>query len=211
MTTVAVLADPPREDVVLPVFSSSLLTSEEATTLYTAMLADVVAAVDAAGGETIVNYRDDDALPESDEDAESQLRDLVSGTLESLDGVRFEVQVGSEYYARVGNTVTHLLEREGTNTAAVVDPTAPFLTRSIVDSGAMKLRSSDVVLGPTTDGRVYFAGFGESIDFTDTFRTPAIETLTDRAREEGLSVDFLPMLPVVAPPDYLLTAVPILR
>ena len=211
MTTVAILADPPRENVVLPELSASLLSSEEATALYRAMLADVTAAVTASGGEPIVNYRDDEQLPESDESSESQLRALVTESLDVHDSVRYEVQVGTERFARVGNTITHLLEQEGTRTAAVVEPTAAFLTRSVVDSAAMKLRSSDVVLGPTTDGRVYFAAFGEPIDFTDAFETPAVETLTQRTRNEGLTVDFLPLLPVVERPEDLLTAVPTLR
>jgi hypothetical protein len=54
-----------------------------------------------------------------------------------------------------------------------------------------------VVLGPTTDGRVYYAGFTEPFDFENAYETPAVETLTARARDADLDVDFLPMEPVV--------------
>ena len=211
MTTVAVLADPPRDDVVLPEWSPSPLTQSEATLLYRAMLADVLTGIDGSGGELLVNYRDDDQLPAADGDAAAELRSLVEDTLDSPGDVRFEVQVGSTPYARVGNTITHLLDREAVDTAAVVEPSAAFLTRSTVDSAAMKLRSADVVLGPSTDGRIYYAGFRESIDFSEIFEPPVIETVTRRAREAGYSVDFLPMLPVIERPADLLTAIPALR
>ena len=61
----------------------------------------------------------------------------------------------------------------------------------------MKLRSSEVVLGPSPDGGVYFAGFTEPVNFTDAFETPALETLTGRAIDAGHSVDFLQLSPVV--------------
>lgn len=213
MTTVAILAEPPEEGLALPSFSPTPLSAEEALALYRAMLADVTTAVEASGGETLLNYRSADDLPDGagTTDVEGSIRAVVDDALTAPDDVRFEPQIGSSFYARVGNTITHLLEREGTHTAAVVEPTAPFLTRSVIDSAAMKLRSSDVVLGPTTDGRVYYAGFAEPVDFTEVFEPPAVETLTGRAREEGLSVDFLPMQPVIGRPDDLLTAIPAIR
>lgn len=211
MTTVAVLADPPREGVVLPELSPSPLSEEAATFLYSAMLADVTTAVDASGGELLVNFRGDDQLPQADGDSEAELRETLSESLDSLEDVRFEVQVGEPFYARAGNTITHLLEQEGTQTAAVATPSSAFIARSTVDSAAMKLRSSDVVLGPTTDGRVYYAAFGQPIDFEAAFETPTVETITQRARDAGLSVDFLPMKPVVETPADLRTVIPTLR
>jgi glycosyltransferase A (GT-A) superfamily protein (DUF2064 family) len=88
-----------------------------------------------------------------------------------------------------------------------VTPGAAFLTRELVGSAAMKLRSSEVVLGPAADGRVYYAGFREPIDFTDAYEPPAVETLTDRAAEADLDVDFLPMTPLVETGSDLVTAV----
>lgn len=218
MTTVAVLADPPREGVVLPALSPSPLDEADATFLYRAMLADVTTAIDASGGELLVNFRDDEDIPDVDADnsdvdvdSETQLREDVGAALESLDDVRFEVQVGDSFYARAGNTITHLLERQETQSAAVVTPRSAFMARSTVDSAAMKLRSADVVLGPSTDGRVYYAAFTEPIDFEEAFETPTVETLTQRARDGGLSVDFLPMQPVIERPADLLTAIPVLR
>ncbi|WP_299269384.1 DUF2064 domain-containing protein [Halorientalis sp.] len=209
MTTVAVLADPPREGLVLPELAAETPLSEaEVTDLYTAMLRDVCRAVEASGGDLLVNYRDDDDLPAHDgESAEAHLRAAVAPALESPDEARFEVQVGSSFSARAGNTVTHLLGQETVTSAAVVEPTAPFLTRGIVDNAAMKLRRHEVVLGPAGDGRVYYAGFAEEIDFQGAYEPPVVESLTDRGIAAEHGVDFLPMTPVVETRADLVTAI----
>lgn len=215
MTTVAVLCDPPRSGVVLPdLVETSPLSSDETADLYAAMLRDVAVAVANSGGDLLVNYRPDDALPDRDgesESAEAQLRAVVRGALDDPGAARFEVQVGETFAGRAGNTATHLLEREGVDTVAVVDPTAAFLARSHVDNAAMKLRRSEAVLGPSTRGRVYYAGFAEPVDFEGAYTPPAVETLTDRALDAGLEVDFLPTLPVVETGSDLVDALTRIR
>lgn len=211
MATVAVLADPPTEGVVLPdVVAETPLTESEAAQLYTGMLVDVCRAVQDSGADLLVNYRPADQLS-VDVDPEQELRDLLDEMLEEPDEARYEVQVGTTYAGRVGNTVSHLLAEEGESTVSAVRPTAAFLNRSIVGGAAMKLRSSDVVLGPTSDGRVYFAGFGGGVDFENAFDPPAVETLTERAREADLDVDFVEMTPVVETGRDLATALAQLR
>jgi len=210
MTTVAVMADPPVEGFVLPELAGGPLSESERATLYTAMLTDVCRAVEASGAELLVNYRPAEQVPDG-VDPESTVRESLSEGLDAPGTARYEVQVGSSRSARVGNTVTHLLEREEVKTAAAVDPTAALLTRQLIDSAAMKLRSSEVVLGPATDGRVYYAGFAEPVDFEDAYETPAVETLIDRASEAGLRADFLPTTPVIETPADLRTVVPLLR
>lgn len=214
MTTVAVLTDPPREGLVLSeLVETTPLSAGEAAELYTAMLRDVCRAVEASGGELLVNYRADEDLPEEyadGQDSAAAVRAAVRPALDSPDDARFEVQVGSTFSARAGNTVTHLLEREGVATAAVVEPTTPFLSRGIIDGAAMKLRRSEVVLGPAGDGRVYYAGFGAPVDFTDAYGPPALKRLTERAVEADLSVDFLEMQPVVETASDLATALALL-
>ncbi|MFB6171180.1 MAG: hypothetical protein ABEJ23_01505 [Haloarculaceae archaeon] len=214
MTTVAVLCDPPRSGLVLSsLVASSPLTEPEAADLYAAMLRDVVSAVAGSGGELLVNYRPDDALPRAhaDGDAAAEVREAVAPALADPDDARFERQVGETFAGRAGNTVTHLLEREGVTTAAVVEPTAAFLARSQVDNAAMTLRRSEVVLGPATEGRVYYAGFADTVDFTDAYASPAIETLTDRGVDAGHDVDFLPSLPVIETGADLAGALTLLR
>ena len=212
MTTVAVLADPPVSGAVLPALTDGPLDDEEATALYTAMLADVCRAVEASGAELLLNYRPADQVPGTDsDDPEAAIREALDGVLDSPESVRYEVQVGSSRSARIGNTVTHLLEREGVTTAAAVEPSAGLLTRQLIDSAAMKLRSAGTVLGPAMDGRVYYAGFADPIDFADAYATPAVETLTERAGDADLDVDFLPTTPVVETPADLRTVVPLLR
>lgn len=218
MTTVAVLCDPPRDGLVLPELpATSPLSASETTTLYTAMLKDVCAAVEASGGDLLVNYRPEDALPDreganaDDTDAERAVRTVVTEALSDPDSARFERQVGQTFSGRAGNTATHLLEREETDSVAIVTPHAPFLSRQQIDTTAMKLRRSSVVLGPASGGRVYYAGFTSTIDYADSYDAPAVETLTDRAIDAGHEVDFLGMDPFIETGSDLGDAVTLLR
>jgi hypothetical protein len=205
MTTVAVLADPPAEsDALAGLEARDVLTETAATRLYTATLRDACAAVEASGGELLVNYR---SLGESEDAAESAVREAVAPALADPGSARYEVQVGSTRSARVGNTVTHLLEREGVRSAAVVDPTVALLERRHVDSAAMKLRGAEVVLGPTPGGSVWYAGFTEPVDFTDALAAPALRTLTEQATDEGYGVDLLESLPLTSDSEGLASAV----
>jgi hypothetical protein len=215
MTVVAVLCDPPRPGLVLPgLANEGPLTGDQAADLYAAMLRDTFLAVDRSGGDLLVNYRPEELLPDDyrreDVTAEAEVRALAAEALDSLDDVRFEVQVGSSYAARAGNTATHLLREEGVDSVAVVRGTAPFLTRTAIDSAAMKLRSTPVVLGPAPSGRVFYASFTEPIDFTDAFDDPEVATLAARSDASDLGVDFLPMQPVLRTGADLETVLPIL-
>ncbi|WP_123534574.1 DUF2064 domain-containing protein [Halosimplex salinum] len=216
MTTVAVLVRPPESGTVLPTLvDAGAVTADEARDLYAAMVRDTCAAVESSGGDLLVNYRpvhaEDETEATEDEEALDAVRSLLDGALANPDSHRYEVQVGSSLSARVGNTVTHLLEREAVKSAAVVRPTAALLERRHVDSAAMKLRQSEVVLGPATDGLVSYAAFTEPIDFEDAFTSPEVETLTDRAVDAGLSVDFLEMHPVAETAGGLATLVSQIR
>ncbi len=200
MTTVAVLADPPVEGAVLPeLVASTPLSESDACQLYEAMLVDICTATQAGGGDLLVNYRESEAVAGAPDDFETEaaLRDVLDDALDAPGEARYEVQVGETFAGRVGNTTTHLLEEEDERSVAAIKPTTPFLGREQIGSAAMKIRSSDVVLGPTTDGRVHYAAFAEPINFENAYERPAVETLTERARDAGLDVDFMPMLPVV--------------
>jgi hypothetical protein len=198
MTVVAVRLDPPRDGLVLPDLpDTSPLAAAAAPRLYEAMAMDAMLAAAESGGDLLVNYRGEDSLPaefaREDGTAESQARTLVEDALEedAVADARVEVQVGSSRSARVGNTITHLLESEGANSAAVLEPDAPLFLRKDVDSAAMKLRRSEVVLGPAQDGDLYFAGFTEPVDFENAFAAPALENVNARAIDAGHDVDFV--------------------
>ena len=216
MTTVALLVRPAEPGTVLePLVDAGAVTADEAVDLYAAMARDVATAVRASGADLLVNYRpveaDDPTEPAADETSLDAVRSLLAPALDDPDAPRYEVQVGSSLSARVGNTITHLLDREGVKSAAVARPTGAMLQRRIVDSAAMKLRGSEVVLGPATDGRVSYAAFTEPVDFENAFAQPAVETLTDRGRDAGLDVDFLEMLPVAETAGGFATLVSQLR
>jgi len=211
MTTVVVLADPPVEEGELPqLHEGTPLSPADSTALYRAMLTDICETIQHGAGDLLVNYRNPDQVPDGI-DPEASLRELLAEEVPEPDDVRYEVQVGESYAGRVGNSLTHLLEEENEETVAVVEPTAVFLRREHVGSAAMKLRTSEAVLGPAPDGRLYFAGFSEPIDFEDSYATPAIETMTERGRDAGLAVDFMPMLPLVEESGDLATAVSLIR
>ncbi|SDQ92888.1 DUF2064 domain-containing protein [Natronobacterium texcoconense] len=213
---VVVPVDPPREGLVLSeLVESTLLSETEAVRLYEAAVIDVVRTAVDSGGNLLVNYRDEETLPEkaADEggDAESEVRSLVADALEgtdtAIDDVRFERQVGSSKSARVGNTVTHLLEREGPDSVGVLEPTAPTVGRSDVDGAAMALRRHDVVLGPSSDGRTYLAAFTEPIDFEAAYTPPELATLATRVGDAGLGLGFAPAVPTVATPSGLTSTI----
>lgn len=203
MTTVVVLAEPPREGTVLQELTPTPLSEAEAVTLYRAMLADVCGAIQHGEADLLVNYPTE--AQGYEEDAEAQLQECLSAELPDSDTIRYEPQVGQTYAGRVGNALTHLLESEDKRMVAVAEPTAVLLGREQIGSAAMKLRSHEVVLGPSDRGQLYFAGFTERIDFTDVYTHPAVETVTQRALAADLSVDYLPPSPRVERPADLAT------
>jgi len=218
MTVVAVTVDPPREGLVLPELAdTSPLTEREATTLYEAMAADAFRAAVDSGGDLLVNYRPDDEIPAEHvpegADAEREVRALAEDVLDEaeLEEARVEVQVGSSKHARVGNTVTHLLENEEVASVSVLEPDAPLVARKDVDSGAMKLRRNPVVVGPSRGGGLYFAGFREPIDFEGAWDVPEVESVTARAVDAGYDVSFLDERTRVRTGDDLVSLVAELR
>ena len=94
MTTIAVLVDPPRPDLVLPdIAETTPLSPEQCGDLYAAMTRDVVRTITTSGGDLLVNFRPDESLPEShrrgEGTAETEIREVVSSV---VDDARFERQ-----------------------------------------------------------------------------------------------------------------------
>lgn len=205
MTTVLVVADLPTATT--HPLDIPELSEQEAGELYGAMLSDVCRAIQHSSADLLVNY----PVDTYHDDPETLLRNHLHEALPDPDAARYEKQVGTTDAGRIGNALTHLLKQEGEQTVAVLEPTAPFVGREHLGQAAMSLRSSEVVLGPAADGRIYFAGFVEPIDFDDVLAAPALETLTDRAVDAGLDVDYLPMLPLVDNSVDLRTAVSLVR
>lgn len=215
MTVVVVLANPPREGLVATGLAESTpLSTAEAAELYEAAFRDAVLAIDRSGGELLVNYPDEESIPEphrTDTPPEASLRALVADTLGGTGDARFERQVGSSFGARAGNTVTHLLREEGADSVAVVTPSTAMFSRTLIDSAAMKLRTNGVVIGPSTRGRVHYAGFTEPIDFEGAFEGLALPTLANRGRDAGLDVEFVESLPSLETREDLVDTIPLLR
>ncbi len=171
-----------------------------ATDLYRGAAMDVVRAVAASGGDLLINYRHEETLPAGTtvDDPVGRVQELVSTALGETESVRFERQVGSNKSARVGNTVTHLLEREGVQTVGVLEPTAALVGRTEIDGLAMALRRNDVMLGPSLTGDVYVAAFAEPIDFTAVYADRPVATIAEAGVAADLAVGFAPRVPTVA-------------
>lgn len=220
---VVVPVDPPRAGLALPsLVENAPLSATAACRLYEASVVDVLRAVASSGGELLVNYRDAETLPDDFAygDPEDEVRGLATDALgvpaenndeDDTDSIRFERQVGSSRSARVGNTVTHLLEREDVGSVGVLEPTAALVRRTELDGAAMSTRRNDVVLGPSSDGGSYLAAFRDPIDFTDAYAGPELPTLAERARDADLDVGFAPMLPTVATSAGLRSTVSLLE
>ncbi|WP_290818838.1 hypothetical protein [Halovivax sp.] len=198
---VVVPVDPPVDGLACRSLAAADVVSEaEAADLYRAAAADAVSAVAMSGGELLVNYRDDETLPDSVSvgDPETACRSMIEDALADLEDVRFERQVGSTPSARIGNTVTHLLEREDASSVAVLEPTAALIRRTEIDGVAMSMRRHEVVLGPDGAGSNYLSAFSEPIDFADAYEQPTLSRLARRGVDAGHSVGFAPTVPTIA-------------
>jgi len=215
MTVVALLADPPRPGLRFPeLAATSPLTEEEAAELAAAMDKDAMRAVVRSGGDLLVNYLPGELMDDQHQTevpTEAEARALAADALADVSDVRFEPQVGSTPSARVGNTVTHLLEEEEVGSVAVLPGTSPFITRAGIDSAAMKLRTNEVVLGPGAGGSVYYAGFTDTVDFTDSMTPPVLNTMAELARGAGHETEFLPTQPTVRTGEELASVVAEIR
>ncbi len=196
MTTVVLLADAPVEGVACQdLVADTALTPADGLAIYEALVADTLATMERSTIDMVVNYQPAEAVPDEADgpDPETRLREIAGSVMtpDRFEDLRFEPQVGSDDSAVVGNAITHLVRDEGVQSAAMLRPCLPRVTRSILDEGALKLRRSDVVLGPAPDGEIYYAGFGELIDFESVLEDRPIETITMRAAADDLDVDFL--------------------
>ncbi len=209
MTVHALLVDPPRPGLALPgLVDAGPLDDDAAATLAGAMVRDAAVAATESGGDLLVNYPPAAQLPAANRAGpEAELRELLEGALSDPDDVRFEVQVGDSFAARAGNAVAHLLREEDADSVAVLDGRAPTLSRTALDSAAMKLRRSEAVVGPAPGGRVAYLGLTEPIDFEGAWTPPELRTVVDRAVDAGHDVDFLPMHPRVDGPGGLASLV----
>lgn len=196
---VVVPVDPPRDGLVLSsLVARTPLSPADARRLYEASTKDVLRAVASSGADVLVNYRDEGTLPEEHADGASEA-DVRALAVDALgEAPRMEVQVGSTRSARMGNTVSHLLNREDAASVAVVEPTAALVGRTEIDGAAMSLRSKDVLVGPSTGGSVHLAGFSAPIDFTDVYTAPELTSFARRAHGDGLEVGIAPAVPTIA-------------
>lgn len=213
MTTASVLVSPPTESDVVDRLVAGPLDRDGAERLYVAMFADVCVAVEGSGADLVVAVEADGEDGEDDagdaDEATAAVRAHLEDVLANPDEVEVEAREPRSGPEQFADEVLRLHEA-GVTTAAIVEPTVPFLARRNVDSAAMKLRSSEVVLGPAPDGRVYFAAFSEPMDLRDALEPAPLEGLAGLAADDR-SVDFVPMLPLLETAADLPTVLSYLR
>lgn len=193
MTTVAIMADPPIPGLVLRDLIGVVdLSADDVAKLYVAMFKDVMIAIEHSGGELLINYQSTENLPSefnSDTDPADELASIATSVLDGEP--RLEKQVGSNKYERYRNTITHLLDVESVQSAAFVPACTPLMTRVIIDSAAMKLRRHEVVVGPTVNGDLYYAGFTAVPDLSIPRDISPVEAVARHAVKAGFMVDVL--------------------
>lgn len=203
MTVITLFVDPPRPGLVFPdLVEQSALSAGEAAELYQAIFQDLLLSATASGGDVLINYRPDDLLPtkftDESEPAAEKISQIAASTIETLDNIRFEVQIGSTQSARVGNTVTHLLDKEDHSSVGILQPTVASISRSDLDSAAMKQRRADVVIGPGQANTIYYAGFSTPIDFSGVFDSSPLASVIQGANDADLKISLLDMHPVLS-------------
>lgn len=198
MTVHVLFTAPPRAGAALPeLVGTGQIDADGARTLAEAMLKDTADAVGASAGDLLVNH------PPGSPDAESraapgaELRQLLADAVADPDSVRVEPQVGDSPPARIENACRHLLGEDDVASVALLDGRAPTLDRTVLDGAGMKLRRSDVVVGPAPNGQVAYVGLSEAFDLEGLDWPFALEPFVERAAAEGLAVDFLALQPRV--------------
>ena len=193
MTVHVVYADPQElRDPFPALVGDGYLDRKAAQLLAEAMLQDTTAAVAESGGDLVVTHPPESNEDQSDEPRE-RLREVLSGALPGMDAVQFESQVGDRPTERVENACRHIVSRADVASVAVLDGRAPLLDRTDLDNAGMKLRRSEVVVGPAPAGRVAYLGMTEPIELSRLHWPLALGALVDRAVTNGHTVDWLPL------------------
>jgi len=135
--------------------------------------------VDRSGGELLVNPVNDDLPAEYRTDAAPRPSFEPSSPTPSAAPRRSGSSGRSDRRsARAGK---HRYRPARRTPRSRSSPRRRRCSRTVIDSAAMKLRTNEVVLGPSTRGRTYYAGFTAPIDLRRRLRPPNLPTLAARA------------------------------
>ncbi len=196
MTVHVLFTESPGSGATLPgLVEEGSLDRAEGQMLAEAMLKDTAAAVAASGGDLLVLHSPESRAGGTEPGTE--LRRLIPDALGNPESVRFEPQVGDSPSARIENAARDLLEEDDVASVAVLDGRVPTVDRTDLDGAGMKLRRSDVVVGPAPNGRLAYVGFTEAFDMEGLDWPFRLEALVERATAKGLEIDFLSLHPWV--------------
>lgn len=194
MTAIAVPCPPPGADRIHDRLATETDLDDQAiASLIAAVCQDACRAAVESGGEAV-------AVPLDPVTAIPGWGD-VAGTVETIadsvdDGgalpVGPTVDSGGAWAVRALSIAS---DRSEAASIAILAPLSPMIQRRHVDAAAMRLRSHDVVLGPTSGSGWYFLGLDRAIDqgLPDAIRH--VHAVARRAVDDGRSLGTIPFLP----------------
>lgn len=215
MTSLAVELPPLETPRVISSLSAETSLSEtEARELLLSVTKDVVRAVDESGGDLVV-IGTSATTPATKEvgwdDPERGTRVLLEQALP--DGAEPPVvwRDGSGSPAGLEAILAAAGETAPAASTAVVRTISPLLQRRHIDAAAMRLRTHDVVLGPSTGCRWYLAGISKGFSFDPAGAEAQLTALAVGAAEANGELALLPCLPGIMTASELASVVSILE
>ena len=104
-----------------------------------------------------------------------------------------------------------VVNRSDEASVAVLSPVSPLVQRRHVDAAAMRLRSSEITVCPSTGGQWYFLGVTRSLDRTDSPDWRNLSTIAESMQKPQSSLASLPFLPGYRTAEELATILSMLE
>lgn len=174
--------------------ASTPLTFDEVTKLMVATCQDVCHAVAGSGGEAfIVPLEPETSIPGWTNP--SEITEEIARTATDADNEITVTPTQPVDETGMQRLLDLVRERSDEASLAVVTPVTPLIQRRHVDAAAMRLRTSDVVVGPTSRCGWYFFGVSRETDLTLGPDACALPTITRDVLEAEVSIASIPFLP----------------
>ena len=203
--TAIVVALPPRSiaKTTDTIVDETPLSREQTTAILDGVVQDGLRAAHESGGPLSIWIDESTRTVSEWNDPRGHARNLIEGALPS-DAPMPEIDTESptEYAA-----IAAAIERTNEASGAVLIPGTPFVQRRHIDEAAMRLRQTDVVLGPATAGTWYLFGHREEVEFSYPEDSYLSSTIARQATASDYSMNLLRTLPGIWDGNSLADAV----
>lgn len=200
MTTVAVELPPRNASRIASALArSTALSVTEASDLLLHVAKDAIRAVDRSGGDLVMLVPPEASSEEvfGWEDPRAEARRLAEEVITAETAPTVFEPPESEARRSIAAVLSSLFRSTSAASAAILRPITPLVQRRHLDAAAMRLRTHDVVIGPSTGSRWYFAGVSDELTLPVAGADEHLTTLALAANETDRSLDLLPILPGV--------------